>query len=83
MIKRIINSFKNLENVTHKIMKYGLGFCFGICIISAIILLTYNITLKSPDLYYIGLLMFKLSCTFGVEFIICGLIVDSIKKQMI
>ncbi len=83
MINQIINNFKNLENITYKIMKNGLKFCFGLCLLSTLILVTYNITLFSPMLYHTGLLLFKLSCTFAVEFIICGLVVDSIKKQLV
>ncbi len=83
MILKIIENFKNLDKLTYKIMKYGLNFCGFISLISVILLLTYNITLMSPTLYYVGLAVFKLSCAFCVEFIICGLIVDSIKKQMI
>lgn len=83
MINRFIEYFKKLDSITYKIMKSGLKFCFFICIISAIILLTYNLTSHSPTLYYIGLSLFKLGCIFSVEFVICGLIVDSIKKQLI
>lgn len=83
MMKKFINSFKNLDKLTYKIIRRGLEFCFAISIISAIILFTYHITLLTPDLYYTGLLLFRLSCTFGIEFIICGLVVDNIKKQTI
>lgn len=83
MIKSLINNFKNLDKLTYKIMKYGLKFCFLICIISIIILLTYETVLLSPTLFYIGLSLFRLSCIFGIEFIICGLVVDSIKKQLV
>ena len=82
-MKSIINSFKNLDKLTYKIMKYGLKSCFSICIISTIILFAYKTLFTSPDLYYIGLSLFKLSLTFSIEFIICGIVVDSIKKQII
>ena len=82
-MKSIINSFKNLDKLTYKIMKYGLKACFGICIISIIILFTYQTLFTSPSLYHIGLSLFKLSLTFSIEFIICGIVVDSIKKQII
>lgn len=83
MIKKIINHFKHLEKVTHKIMKYGLTFCFAICVLSILILFTYDFTFPSPFMYYIGIHLFKLSLIFGIEFIICGFIVDGIKKQLI
>ena len=83
MFKKLINTFKELDKLTFKIMKYGLKFCFGICIFSILILATYNLLILSPSLYYIGLLLFKISIIFSIEFIICGLVVDGIKKQAI
>ena len=83
MIKNLIKSFKNFDKITHKILKYGLEFCFGLCVISVIFLLTYNLIFATPFLYYIGISLFKLSIVFGIEFIICSLVVDGIKKQMV
>ncbi len=83
MIKNLINSFKNFDKITHKILKHGLEFCFILSIISVVILLTYNFIFAIPFLYYIGLSLFKLSLVFGIEFIICSLVVDGIKKQIV
>ena len=83
MIKNLINSFKSFDKVTYKILKYGLEFCFTLSMISVIILLTYNLIFATPSLYYIGISLFKLSLVFGIEFIICSIVVDGIKKQMV
>ena len=83
MIKNLINSFKSFDKVTHRILKYGLEFCLALSMISIIILLTYNLIFATPSLYYIGISLFKLSLVFGIEFIICSIVVDSIKKQMV
>ncbi len=83
MYKKLIDTFKNLDQLTFKIMRYGLKFCFGICILSTIILITYNLSILSPFMYYIGISLFRISIIFGIEFIVCGLVVDSIKKQLI
>ena len=83
MFKKILNSFKNLDKITKSIMNYGLKFCFFICIISFAILLTYNFSFTIPILFTIGFILFKLSLIWGIEFIICGFIVDGIKKQII
>lgn len=80
---KIEKSFVDLDKLTKKIMKNGLKFCSIIGIIALIILLTYNLSITTPFLFNIGFLLFKLSLTFAVEFIICGLVVDSIKKQLI
>ncbi len=83
MLKSLMNNYKNLDKLTYKIMKNGLIFCFVLCIISVVILFTYEVYITSPSLYYIGLILFKLSINFGIEFVVCGLVVDSIKKQLI
>lgn len=83
MYKKLIESFNSFEKVTYKIMKYGLQFCFVLCVISALILLTYDLTSPYPYMYYLGISLFRLSLIFGTEFIICGFVADGIKKQMI
>lgn len=83
MLKKIFNSFKNLDKLTKLIMSHGLKFCFLICTVSLIILLTYNFSFTLPILFTIGFILFKLSLIFGIEFVICGFVVDGIKKQII
>ena len=83
MLNVFIDVFKKLENNIKKIMIYGFKFSFSIAILSAIILLTYELYSISTIFYYSGIILFKTSLMFAVEFIICGLIVDSIKKQII
>ena len=53
------------------------------CMVSVLILFSYKSFLTVPFLYYIGISVFRLSIIFGIEFIICALVVDSIKKQVI
>lgn len=83
MFKKIISSFKNLEQKTHKIMKSGLQFSLGIGILASFLLFVYETSFTNPSLYHFGLTLFKLSLMFGIEFIICGIVVDSLKKQII
>lgn len=83
MVKKIVNSFKNLEKLTYKIMQNGFKFCFILCMISISILFTYELAFATPFLYHIGISLFRLSLIFGTEFIICGFVVDGIKKQII
>lgn len=83
MFKKILNNFKNLDKVTYKIMNYGLKFCFAVCILAVLILLTYNLAFASPFMFYIGINLFKISLVFGIEFVVCGFVVDGIKKQLI
>ena len=83
MLKKVFNDLKNLDKLTFKIMNFGLKFCFAICVLSVLILLTYSFAFPSPFMYYIGINLFKLSLIFGIEFIVCGFVVDGIKKQLI
>ena len=83
MINKTIDYFKNLDKLTYKIIKKGLVFCLILSLISAFILFTYSSSFLSPSVYYIGLSLFKSSCMFSVEFIVCGLVMDTVKKQLI
>jgi hypothetical protein len=83
MLKKIISNFKYLDKLALKIMKYGFGFCLIICMLSVLILFMYDFIFAMPFIYYIGINLFKLSLIFGIEFIICGFIVDGIKNQLI
>lgn len=82
MFTKIINTYKNFEKITNYIIKSGLSFCLFLCLVSILILCTYLIS-KVPLTYYIGISMFRLSIIFSIEFIICGFVVDGIKKQLI
>lgn len=81
MVKKIINQFQFMEEKIKKIMHYGFLFSFIVCMISMGLLITYEFY-HSPDLFYIGLSVFRLSLFFVVEFIICALATDTIKKQI-
>ena len=81
MIKIIINKFKNLDNKVKSIMINGFKFSFYFTLLSALILIIYNIY-SLPMLYYSGTILFKTSIMFFVDFIILGIGFDTIKKQM-
>ena len=82
MFKKIIDTYKNFEKTTNSIIKSGLSFCSFLCLISISILSTYLIS-KVPLTYYIGISILRLSIIFSIEFIICGFVVDGIKKKLI
>ena len=79
-MQKIFSELKNLDKETFKIIKYGLFFCTCIALAAVAVLLTY-IFLGSTFFYYLGLALLKSSFTFAVEFIICGIVVDFIKKK--
>lgn len=80
-IKTITEKFSTLELPIKKIMKKGIKFSFIITIISTLILLTYEFS-GNIHFYYIGLNLFQVSLFWVVEFIICGIAIDTIKKQL-
>ena len=83
MFKKIINSFNNLDKLTKIIMSNGLIFSAFIGLVAIVLLVTYNFSFTFPILFTIDFVLFRLSLIFGIEFVICGFVVDGIKKQMI
>ena len=81
-MQKMISELKNLDKDTYKIMNYGLLFSTIISLISVAILLTY-IFLGINFLYYLGIVLIEASFSFAVEFIICGIVVDFIRKRRI
>lgn len=78
LLENILQLFKNINSKILKIMKYGLHFSFFICIIATIILSTYLLSNHNYFLYLLGLSSFKLGIIIGIEFVICGFVVDAI-----
>lgn len=81
MIKTIINKFKNLDDKVKTIMINGFKFSFYFTLLSALVLIIYNVY-SLPILYYCGTILFKTAIMFFVDFIILGIGFDTIKKQM-
>lgn len=82
MFQKLKEVYKNLEKKAFLVLKHGLKFCFSLCILSVFLLLIYNVMFTSPFLYYIGITLFRLSIIFSIEFIICAMVTDKIKKQL-
>ena len=82
MFKKIIDTYNNMDVKIRIILKHGLKFCTILCIVSIIMLLTYNILFSAPLMYHIGLSLFRLSLVFAIEFFICAFTIDGIKRQV-
>ena len=74
------NLLTNLDKTDLKIMKFGLKICFSILLFSVLILSFYLTASHNFFLYELGL---KISTYIAVEFVICGIVVDTIKKGAI
>ena len=79
-MNKMFLEFKNLSEDTYKIMKYGLLFSGLVCLSAVGVLLAY-IFLGVIFFYHLGLSLLQSSFTFAVEFIVCGIVVDFIKKR--
>lgn len=77
----IFNMFNNMDSKIKKILKYGFRFSFLVSVFAVVLLLFDNV-LNYPDLYYISILVFRLGLFFLVEFIVCAIAVDTIKRQI-
>lgn len=83
IIKQLTNKIKNLDKKIIKIMDSGFTFSLILSTISAITLLTYDFFYSLPNLFYIGITLFKTSLMFATMFFICGIGFDTIKKELI
>ena len=82
VIEKLTTMFKNVDKKDLKIMRNGLKFCFIILSISILILCTYLFANNSIFIYQIGMMVFQLSLYFAIDFIVAGLVVDTIQKQI-
>lgn len=82
IIEKLKALFKDIDKKDLKIMRNGLKFCFFILIISISILFTYLFFINDFFVYQVGIMMFQLSLYFGIDFIVAGLVVDTIQKQI-
>ena len=72
----------NLDKTDLKIMKYGLKICLGILLFSVLLLTIYLSANHNVFLYELGISIFRVSTYIAVECVVCGIVVDTIKKGM-
>ncbi|MCI8344702.1 MAG: hypothetical protein HFJ42_01790 [Clostridia bacterium] len=78
----LLDKIKNLDAKVVKVMKAGFIFSFIVCILSSMILLTYEAFYSLPTLFYIGISLFRTSLSFAVAFFICGIGFDTVQKEI-
>ena len=79
----IKNTFKGLDKTALHILKRGLQFCTVLCIISVILIFIFQFLITNPLMFELSLTIFKASIIFAIEFIICAVAADKIKKQIV
>ncbi len=80
MLKILIQNYKNLDKKILHILKIGLSFSFIICLLSAIILVTYMLFFTYTTIYYIGMLGIALGLNCTISFIISATIINDVKR---
>lgn len=80
-LKYLKELITNLDKTDLKIMKYGLKICLGILIFSVMLLSFYLNATYNVFLYQLGMTIFRISTYIAVEFVVCGIVVDTIKKE--
>ena len=83
MKNKINDIINNLDFKTKVIIKNGFKFCTFLCAISLFLLVTYIFWFSIPLVFNIGIMIFEMSLLFSVEFLVCGIVVDSLKKRLI
>ena len=83
MLEMIKNKFKHLDLKVKNIMKHGFIFSLLFCLFSVLILYTYHRFYTVPIVFTVGTILFRTSLMFFVDFVICGIAFDTIKKQLI
>ncbi len=82
LFKKFIPNIKDIDKKVIKIMKVGLIISVLLSILSTLILSAYLTFFKSINVYYLGLMLLKLSILLATAFMIAGLSTDRIKKEL-
>lgn len=80
-MKKTLLKLKNVDNSILKVLYNGLKFCLILALLATFILSIYH-TVHNPDIFYIGISLFKSTLFFIVFFIICAIAIDTIKKEV-
>lgn len=80
-MRRILIKLKNIDNPILKVLYSGLKFCLVLALLATFILSIYH-TVHNPDIFYIGISLFKSSLFYIAFFIICAIAIDTMKKEI-
>ena len=83
IITMISDKIKELDDKIKRIMNIGFKISFLLCIISVLVLLTYEFLYSYPSLFYAGISLLHTSLMFGCAFFMCGIGFDTIRQQIV
>ena len=81
-INTLVITIRGLDLKISKIMKNGFKVSLILMLFSCYILIAYHLA-NIPNLFYMGISLFKTSLSFGVAFFIFGISFNKIKKEII
>ena len=81
MLQRIKNLLVMDEHVL-RIVRFGFKLSIFIWTLAITILLIYSKYYISHDLFEGGFILFRTGLLFAIQFLICGIVISQIKKQM-
>ena len=81
-MKKILIELKNFDEKILSVMKSCLKYSFWFLIIATIVLFTYEVFYTIPNLFYIGLSLFRTGLYLIVACFICGLAFNRIQKEL-
>jgi hypothetical protein len=81
-LKEKLERLKSIDENILKTMKYGVSYSLIFCFIACIVLTVHIFTNSSYIVYDVGLKLFQAGLLFAVGFCICGISVDTLKKQL-
>ena len=79
-MNKILAEYLKIDKSILKIVKQGIKYCFAFSIFSTSILLIYDLY-SIPNLYYIGISLFKSSMFYIVSFIAFGYAFNILKNE--
>ena len=79
-MKEFFKSFKEIDKSISKIMNRGNIFSLFICILAVVVLAIYKEFYISSDLLEASIILFKTSIFFSIQFFMCGIAIDKIRK---
>ncbi len=81
MFNDLFKSLVNMNSKTFRIVNFGIGLSFFICLIGILFVLTYNTYPTSYDFYQGGLILFKTGISFIASFLCCGIVFDKLSNE--
>ncbi|MBR3153210.1 MAG: hypothetical protein IKF52_06425 [Clostridia bacterium] len=82
MIQNIIELIEKVDKKILNIINIGLHIGFIISLMGTILLAIHYKLYISPNLYYIGIGIFKIGLWTAVSFIVCGIGLWCVKERM-